>query len=162
MRFLPLAALIAVIPIALLVLTRHSPPATKDAHHPPAVTSSTVPSSSSTVPSSSTTVPSSTTTSTTTPPTTTVPTPTVPVSNVLVQVVNGTGAPNAGFAINGTGDAASLTYTTNVIEYPPGGLADADTLLAHISGPTRLEEDSSIPTHEVYFIVGSSYTGVVK
>jgi hypothetical protein len=59
-------------------------------------------------------------------------------------------------------DANSFTYTTNVIEYSPGGLANADTLLAHVNGPTRLEEVSSIPTGEVHFIVGSSFTGVVK
>jgi hypothetical protein len=97
----------------------------------------------------------------------------VPVSDVLVEIVNGSGASGAatstasglhsvGFAINGTMDAPSYSYTTSVIEYPSGGLADAYTVLAHLNGPTELVEDSSVPAGEVHLIVGSTFRGVAQ
>jgi hypothetical protein len=92
---------------------------------------------------------------------------------VLVDIYNGSGAKGIaataatglkaiGFPINSTQDAPSFTYTTNIIEYTPGELMDADTLLAHINGATRLVVDSSIATGDVHLIVGSSFVGVVK
>ena len=92
---------------------------------------------------------------------------------MLVQVENGSGVAHVatsaasglhslGFSINGTGDADSFTYTTSVIEYPPGDLAMADTLLAHLNGATELVRDSSLPAGEVHLILGSSFTGVAQ
>jgi hypothetical protein len=91
----------------------------------------------------------------------------------LVEIFNGSGASGVaastasglhavGFSINGTADASSFTYTTSVIEYPPGELAEADTVLAHLNGPTRLEVDSAVPTGEVHLILGSTFVGVAK
>jgi hypothetical protein len=97
----------------------------------------------------------------------------VPVRQVLVVVVNGSGAAGiagttaaalheVGFVINGTMDAESFTYSTSVIEYPPGALSSAYTVLAHLNGPTRLVEDATVPAGEVHFIVGSTFRGVAQ
>jgi hypothetical protein len=174
-RLLPIALVaIAMVAVVVLLLTRHTRPPRLVA----AATSTTLPATSTPVSStstttSSTTTSSTTTTTTTTTSTTTPPPPTVPVSDVLVEVVNGSGASGlaattatalhaAGFAINGTMDAESFIYSTSVIEYPPGDLSDAYTVLAHLNGPTRLVEDSSVPTGEVHFIVGSTFQGVAQ
>jgi hypothetical protein len=98
---------------------------------------------------------------------------TVPTGDVLVQVYNGSGArgvahaaaqelATAGFLINGTSDVSDFTYTTSVIEYPPGALTSANTVLAHINGPTELEADSSVPNGEIHLILGSTFVGVAK
>ena len=132
-----------------------------------------------TIPVVSTTSPSTTTpTQTTTPPTTLVsPTSTtlasLPPDDVLVEVYNGTGQTDLatsvakalsslGFHINGTGDAASATYTASVIEYEPGNEAGAEAVALHLLGTTRLVEDDSLPAQdEVNLIVGDTYDGVV-
>jgi hypothetical protein len=132
------------------------------------VTSS--PRSSTTTSSTPTSSPSTSTTTSST--TTSAPTPvTVPTDDVLIQIINGSGVndiatttasglSSLGFAINGTEDAPSYTYTTSVIQYPAGDLSLADTVLAHLNGPTELVEDSSVPSGEVYLILGSTFTGV--
>jgi len=125
-------------------------------------------------PASSTTTPGSTTT--TVPTTTSVPTTTtqasLATSAVLVEVLNGTGAPGlagsvatalhvVGFSINGTGNASSFKYQTTIIAYRDGDSAGAQTLANHISGPTELVMNSSVPSDEVWLIVGSSFGSVI-
>jgi hypothetical protein len=118
-----------------------------------------------------TTSPTTTTTSPTTTTTSTPPTPTVPPSEVLVEVYNGTGAPGQatsvasslhaiGFAINGTGDTSSFGYQANIIQYPAGLTASAQTLADYIGGATSLQVSSSVPPNEVQLITGNSFTGV--
>jgi hypothetical protein len=113
------------------------------------------------------------TTSTTT--TTTIATSTtvasVPPSEVLVQVINGTGASGQaattadalhadGFLINGTGDAQSFTYTASIIAYSPGSLGAAQTLQRYIGGASTLEASSAVPPGEVQLTTGNDFTGV--
>jgi hypothetical protein len=132
--------------------------------------------------SSSTTRPASTTTTTTGPPrsTTTSTTSTsgaptaatVAPSSVLVEILNGVGTPHVaeqaavalrarGFLINGTGNAAAFDNSENVIEYPPGLLAAAETLSHYVSGATRFEMTTTIPSSEVWVTLGATYDGVV-
>jgi LytR cell envelope-related transcriptional attenuator len=106
------------------------------------------------------------------PPTTTTEAPPgVPTSEVLVEVLNGTGATGLagsvasalareGFLINGTGDAESFTHATNEVAYPPGLLSSAETLADHVLGASVVKESSQVPSGEVWLIVGSSYAGV--
>jgi len=114
----------------------------------------------------STTLPTASTT------TTVAPVDLVSPSSVLVQVVNGFGGSNAatdaasalhnaGFTINGTGDAQNFTYHESVIEYSPGNLSAAQTLDNHVVGPVHLEQVSDLPANdEVVLILGSTYGGV--
>jgi hypothetical protein len=96
---------------------------------------------------------------------------TVPTSQVLVEVLNGTGQPgqagivatalkNAGFSIDGTGDAETYGFTTSKITYAPGQVTAAATLGAHISGAYSLAEDTTLPAGVVNLIVGTDYGGV--
>ena len=65
-----------------------------------------------------------------------------------------------GFALNGTGNAATYDYTTSEIEYAPGHEAAGRSLLAHLNGPTYLQADSALSGDDVVFIVGSSFRSV--
>ena len=73
----------------------------------------------------------------------------------------GSALQTAGFALNGTGNAASFSYTTSEIEYPPGHLAAARTLLDHLDGPTMLDVDSELHGDNVVLIVGTTFREVV-
>jgi hypothetical protein len=97
----------------------------------------------------------------------------VPNSSVVVEVLNGSGASDAatttgaalhaaGFALNGTANAASFDYTTSAINYSPGHVAAAETLLEHINGPTQLIEDSSLQGNNVDLVIGSSFKGIIS
>jgi hypothetical protein len=92
---------------------------------------------------------------------------------VLVEVLNGTGQTGAataashalagqGFLINGTGNAANYQYSETVVEYPPGGLAAAETVAAHVAGATTLEASSALPSGVVDLILGATYDGVTN
>lgn len=177
------AALIGVIGY---LATSSSPrtPASQEAdasHHPhtsspitsstrPAVSSTTAPTT--TRPAVSTTSPPPTSTSTNT-VAATPPAATVPPSDVLVEVLNGVGTPNAasqvahalhriGFAINGTGNAASFDHTRNLIEYGPDSLVAAETVAAHLSGVAQYREYSALQRNEVWIILGATYDGVTS
>ncbi|HUZ21800.1 MAG TPA: LytR C-terminal domain-containing protein [Acidimicrobiales bacterium] len=114
--------------------------------------------------------------STTTAVTTTTVTPvpaTLPPSQVLVEVLNGTGQTGAataashalaaqGFLINGTGNAANFQYSETVVEYPPGALAAAQTVAAHVTGAATLEASSALPSGVVDLIIGATYNGVTN
>lgn len=64
-----------------------------------------------------------------------------------------------GFRINGTGDADSLAYTRNLIEYSPGSLASAETVARDISGAPKFEENSTIQVNEIW-LLGVTCDGV--
>jgi hypothetical protein len=92
-------------------------------------------------------------------------------SSVLVQVLNGSGETgqataasaalrDVGFAINGTGNAASFSHTDSVIVYPPGDEQQAETVASYLVGTTSFESNASIPAGVVDLILGASYSGV--
>lgn len=141
----------------------------------------TRPAVSSTTTAPTTTRPAVSTTTSSPPPTSTStntvaatpPAATVPPSDVLVEVLNGVGTPKAasqvahalhriGFAINGTGNAASFDHTRNLIEYGPDSLAAAETVAAHVSGVAQYREYSALQRNEVWIILGATYDGVTS
>lgn len=90
---------------------------------------------------------------------------------MLVDVLNGTGdvgeaarvassLSSDGFQVNSTADAASFAYTTSVIKYAPGYLADAEAVQDVVEGSTELSEDPTLSGRLVYLFVGSDCTGV--
>jgi hypothetical protein len=90
-----------------------------------------------------------------------------------VEVLNGSGASGAatttgqaldaaGFTLNGTGNAASFDYTTSAINYAPGHVAAAETLLSQIQGPTQLVPDSSLAGDNVDLVIGSTFKGIIS
>jgi LCP family protein required for cell wall assembly len=99
--------------------------------------------------------------------------PTVSRSQVLVDVLNGTGSTglasttatdltNAGFTVTGSGDAASFGYTSNVIEYSsPSQLPDVNTLKAAI-GSAQVKQDTTLQAGTISLIVGSSFNGLAS
>ena len=129
----------------------------------------TLPPSIQTTPSTTTTIPPSTTTI---PPSTTTTIATVPPSQILLDVLNGVGTPKVaaqaaaalkarGFLINEAGNAAAFDYAENVIQYPPGDLAAAETVARYVSGASRLESSSTVSSGEVWLTLGSTYDGIV-
>jgi hypothetical protein len=90
---------------------------------------------------------------------------------VLVEVVNGTGAPEQatqvaallhgiGFAINGTANAPSFQNATTVVAYPPGEEEAAETVASYLAGGYRLHLDDSLAGGVVDLVVGESWEGV--
>jgi hypothetical protein len=65
-----------------------------------------------------------------------------------------------GFRINGTGDAGSFQYSTNLIEYGPGSLACAETVARYVSGASDFQENAMLQANEVWVTLGASYDGV--
>ncbi len=112
---------------------------------------------------------------TTLPATTTTAAPTtttgVEPGSVLVEVLNGNGVSgaagqaatalhDAGFAINGTGNAPAFTYAETVVAYPPGAAAQAETVAAHVIGAVELRTSPQLPTGVVDLILGDTYDGI--
>jgi hypothetical protein len=134
-------------------------------------TSTTAPAPTSTQPAASTTPPPTTSPTASTAPVTAATQPTVPPSDVLVEVVNGVGTPDAarqaaralhrlGFAINGVANANSFDHSRNLIEYGPGSLAAAETVAAHVTGAPQYREYGALEANEVWVILGATYDGV--
>ncbi len=116
---------------------------------------------------------STSTTTTTAPTATTTTLAGVSPSSVLVEVVNGSGTSGQassvstalqadGFRVNGTANASSYSFTSSVIDYPPGLLASAQTLARYINGSVVFHESSTIPSGEIQLTTGSSFTSVVS
>jgi LCP family protein required for cell wall assembly len=92
-------------------------------------------------------------------------------SQVKVQVQNGAGTSGLagqvdtdltrrGFDVVGSGDAATFTYTTSVIEYAaPADLPAVSTLKALLATVTVVHDPSLTPG-TITLIVGSAYTGL--
>jgi LCP family protein required for cell wall assembly len=92
-------------------------------------------------------------------------------SQVKVQVENGAGTTGLagqvdteltrrGFDVVGSGDAATFTYTTSVIEYAASSdLAAVNTLKAQL-GDVTVQQDPSLTPGTITLIVGSAYTGL--
>ncbi len=120
------------------------------------------------LPATTTSAPVTTTSTTLAPPTAT----TLAPSNVLVEVLNGSGVGGiavatarelraAGFLINGTGNAASFEHADNVAEYSAGSGDAAETVSSYLTGTTRLEVVDGLASNEVYLVLGSSFRGLV-
>lgn len=97
--------------------------------------------------------------------------PTVPVADVLVEVLNGTGAKGeaatvgqqlsaAGFDVNGTGDAASFDHVESIVAYSAGNYAAAETVANYVEGAVTFQEIPGLATNEVDLVVGSDCTGI--
>ena len=116
-------------------------------------------------------------TTTTVPPTTTTvaatttTVATLPADEVVVEVLNGTGASGVagqaaaalhaeGFGVNGTGDAASFEHPVTLVAYPPGEEEAAETVALHVVGNTELEADDDLPAGVVDLVIGSTYEGI--
>jgi cytoskeletal protein RodZ len=132
-------------------------------------TSTTRPAPTSTQPAASTTAPPATSPTASTTPVTAATQ--LPPSDVLVEVVNGVGTPDAarqaaralhrlGFAINGVANANSFDHSRNLIEYGPGSLAAAETVAAHVTGNPQYREYRALEVNEVWVILGATYDGV--
>jgi len=144
------------------------PRVTRDEPHDPIVSAKrgTAPVRAATSSSSSSS--SRTSTSTTVPSTTTLPLR----SRVLVEVLNGSGQGGeaasvavalhqAGFLINGTGNAASFLHPETLVLYPPGNEPAAKVLAADVAGETELEPSTSVPAGVVDLVLGDTFRGVV-
>jgi hypothetical protein len=92
-------------------------------------------------------------------------------SQVLVEVLNGSGATgaatsaaatlhSAGFLVNGTGNASSFGHVDNLAEYSSGSELAAATVAAYISGGTELFEVAGLAPDEVDLVIGSSFHGL--
>ncbi len=90
---------------------------------------------------------------------------------MLVDVLNGTGAPGqatevatalqaAGFAVEGTGNAASFENAVTIVAYPPEGQAAAHVLASHLVGDYELRLDDDMPAGAVDLVVGESWDGL--
>ena len=178
---LGVAALVVVAVVAVIIGTGSSPPkrptTTTTTTIAVAGVSATVPPTTTapsalntTTPKTATTLPPVTSTSTTSAATVASTTGVAP-SDVLVEVLNGSGAPgqattvgtalhNVGFALNGTGNAKTFQYTTSEIEYAPGHRAAAEVLLGHLNGPAYLQSDTALTGDDVVLIVGSTFRSV--
>jgi cytoskeletal protein RodZ len=167
LRSLLLLLLIAAIGVGIGIVLRHH-----DQIAAPTQTSIPAGTDSSTTTSPPSSTPASSSPTSTLPATTTTTLPLVSPSSVLVQVLNGFGGKNAatnaatalrqaGFLINGTGDAAAFTYTASVVEYESGNLAAAETLAHHVMGAVELRLVTDLPAAKLIdLIVGSDFTGV--
>jgi LCP family protein required for cell wall assembly len=92
-------------------------------------------------------------------------------SQVGVQVLNGSGVlgiaaqvsaalTSRGFIVDGTGDAATFTYTRSVIEYASAAaLPSVRTLKTQLTSAT-VRQDSSLAPGTIDLIVGSSFRGL--
>ena len=138
---------------------------------PQPVTSSAAPTTS-----AATTVPPATTAPATTVAPASVPATTavapLPSGNVLVEVLNGSGATGLaaetatalharGFRINGTGNAPTYTFVDNVVEYSTGSAPAARAVAAELTGGTVLRVVAGLVANEVDLVVGSSFRGLV-
>jgi len=47
-----------------------------------------------------------------------------------------------------------------VIEYPYGGIAEAQLVQRYVGGATTLEASSTVPTSQVWLITGTDFTGI--
>jgi nucleoside-diphosphate-sugar epimerase len=92
-------------------------------------------------------------------------------SNVLVEVLNGSGASGAasqtaqalhgeGFRVNGTGNAGSFSHVENVAEYSAGSEEAASTIAEWVTGGTELVEVRGLAPNEVYLVLGSGFHGL--
>lgn len=93
-------------------------------------------------------------------------------SPVRVQVLNGSGVPGIsgraaaelsrrGFALAGTGDAASFGYADSVIEYPSAAALPAvRALREQLSSAVTLTQDPSLAPGIIHLILGSSFTAL--
>ncbi len=158
--------------------TTAAPTTTLPATTTTAAPTTTLPATTTTAAAPTTTLPATTTTAaptTTLPATTTTAAPTtttgVEPGSVLVEVLNGNGVSgaagqaatalhDAGFAINGTGNAPAFTYAETVVAYPPGAAAQAETVAAHVIGAVELRTSPQLPTGVVDLILGDTYDGI--
>ena len=92
-------------------------------------------------------------------------------SSVTVRVLNGSGRASeaartadslrtAGFQVAGYGTASVLGRTETVIAYPPGRVADARAVAAHVGGPVSLTADKGLGAPTVVVTTGTGFTGV--
>lgn len=92
------------------------------------------------------------------------------LSAVKVEVLNGSGVSGQagraaaslradGFDITSTGNAAAFTYSSNVIEYGPDGVAAAKLLQAKVGGGTTLQEDPSLSGDHLVLVTGQAFSG---
>jgi LCP family protein required for cell wall assembly len=92
---------------------------------------------------------------------------------IRVRVLNGNGSTGAassvrdalqkpGFNIADTGDADAYKYKQSVVRYAPGQLAKAQFLQSYLQAgaSAKLEQDNSLKTVDLTFVIGSDYTGV--
>ncbi|HTW98442.1 MAG TPA: LytR C-terminal domain-containing protein [Acidimicrobiales bacterium] len=90
---------------------------------------------------------------------------------MLVEVVNGTGAPDqatevatvlreVGFAINGTANAPSFQNAMTVVAYPPGEQSAAATVAAYLVGDYELQANDQLPSGVIDLVTGESWDGV--
>jgi hypothetical protein len=114
---------------------------------------------------------------TTSAPTTSAPTTSAPAivpepSQVLVEVLNGSGVAmeatragaalqRDGFLLNGTGNAKSFLYRTTLVLYPPGSYAAAALVASKVLGAVELEESPVVPAGVVDVVLGDSYRGIL-
>ncbi len=117
-----------------------------------------------------TTAPATTVTPTSVPATTAVAP--LPSGDVLVEVLNGSGATGLaaetatalharGFRVNGTGNAPTYTFVDNVVEYSTGSAPAARAVAAELTGGTVLRVVAGLVANEVDLVVGSSFRGLV-
>ncbi len=92
-------------------------------------------------------------------------------AEVQVRVLNGNGVAgaasraglaltNAGFAVQGTGEADSFAYQRTVVQYGPQGLPKAQLLQNYLSAGADLVPNNTLGTADVALIVGADFTGV--
>lgn len=92
-------------------------------------------------------------------------------SPIRVQVLNGSGVPGTsgraaaalsrrGFAVAGTGDAASFGYADSVIEYPSAAALPAARALSKQLTSVIVRQDSSLAPGIIDLIVGSSFSAL--
>jgi hypothetical protein len=92
---------------------------------------------------------------------------------VRVRVLNGNGSSGVasavrdalqkpGFNVADTGDADSYKYRQSVIRYAPGQLAKAQLVQSYLQAgaDAKLEQDNSLRTVDLTFVIGSDYTGI--
>lgn len=96
-----------------------------------------------------------------------------PPSEVLVEVLNGSGRGGAaaqagralkqdGFLLNGTGNAASFLNPVTLVLYPPGEEAAAERLDRYVVGDSELEVSSKVPAGVVDLVIGDSFGGIAS
>ncbi|HVC24573.1 MAG TPA: LytR C-terminal domain-containing protein [Acidimicrobiales bacterium] len=109
---------------------------------------------------------------TTLPTTATTLAPLLSPRQVLVEVLNGSGATGLagataaalrgrGFAINGTGNAPTYTFLASVVEYSPGSVAAARTVAAELTGAAVFRRVAGLAPDEVDLVVGARFRGLV-
>jgi LCP family protein required for cell wall assembly len=105
--------------------------------------------------------------------TTAAPATGIDASTITVGVLNGSGVSHqateaanalrvAGFnaSISGTGAAPSFAYRSSVIDYGPGGEANAQLLQTEIAGGAQLRADRNLNPGALVLITGATYLGI--